>query len=357
MSELPAYVYDKEELQFKLNIAFVAAELGTVFDGSGLALCPFHEDNEHPNLELMAPGDDGVPWWFCRACGEAGDVLKFIQKRKDVSFPTALVVGSEMYERQPSSFEAAIPEKRTTYEVTPEWEETLERYRQHAAQHAEIGLLSYSYGFTTEETPVPQRHAWDEHLLGWGWCLDPLCQVVIPHRDASGQLRAVKVRRRNKDWKTYGKLDSLYGSWIHREHDESGRSIAILCEGESDTVWTDKQITADTLQWADWELGTTNIDTLGLPSGASSFQPAWVDQLAMYDTIFVGIDNDEAGNRAVPRWQAALGDRDLRRIMLPWERDMREAGQTLDVLLAHAQSIGNLAEAERLDAELGTVLE
>lgn len=354
--ELPAYVYDKDELKMKLSIAYAASELGTVFDGSGFALCPFHDDKENPNLELMAPGEDGVPWYFCRACGEAGDVIKFIQKVKDVSFPSALIIGSQLYENQPTRFELAIPKKRTTYEVTPEWEAQLELYTKRAEEHKQIGLLSFSYGFTTEDTPVNERHAWDQHLLNWQWCLDPLCQVVIPHRDATGALCAVKVRYRNGDWKTYGKLDNLYGSWIKRERDDSGRSAAILCEGESDTVWTDFNITSDVLQWAHYSLGTSNIDVLGLPSGASSFQSAWIDQLAMYDVIFFGLDNDDAGNRAMPRWENALGDKDLRRIMLPWKHDMRESGQTVDVLLEHATLLGASGEAQRLDEEFGTVI-
>lgn len=339
MTNLPRYVYDKTELKSKLSIEFVASEFGTVFNSDGLAFCPFHDDHTTPNLEAMPPGDDGYPWYFCRACGEAGDVIRFIEKRADVSFPTALMIGSEMYERQPSSFELAIPKKRTTYEVTPEWETTLFQYTQRALEHVDIGLLSYSYGFTTDETPVDHRQAWDRHLLSWGWCLDPLCQVVIPHRDASGAIRAVKVRRRDGSWNAYGKLDILYGSWIERKD----ATAVLLCEGESDCVWADK-----------WKL--PGLDCLALPSGASSFQPAWVSQLAMYDTIYLGIDNDDAGERAIPRWVNALSDKDIRRVLLPWKRDLRESGQQLGVLLEHAEPRGVLAEQEQLDSELDMVV-
>lgn len=327
MSELPRYVYDKDELKLGLNIAYASAELGTVFDGSGLALCPFHDDHDNPNLELIAPGEDGFPWAFCRACGWAGDVIKFIKDRNDVSFPTALVIGSEMYERQPARFEQAIPRKRTIYKVTPEWEEKLAEYQAHAREHAELGLLSFSYGFTTEDTPQGTRQRWDEWLLSWGWGLDPLCQVVIPHRNADGTLECVKVRLRDGDWRAYGELKSLYGSW------RTNNSMnAILLEGESDCVWSAKQ--------------APDADVLGLPAGASSFKEEWVRQLLMYDTIYIGIDNDAAGNRAVPKWEQALSTRDVRRFILPWERDVRETGKPIAELMEHAESRGSEAQLE-----------
>ncbi len=49
------------------------------------ALCPFHDDHS-PSMKLY-PGDRG---WYCFACGEGGDVIRFAEKYFGVGFRQAI---------------------------------------------------------------------------------------------------------------------------------------------------------------------------------------------------------------------------------------------------------------------------
>jgi len=50
---------------------------------NGFALCPFHNDKT-PSLKI----DKNL--FYCFACNEGGDTIKFIMKTKDMKFPTAI---------------------------------------------------------------------------------------------------------------------------------------------------------------------------------------------------------------------------------------------------------------------------
>lgn len=320
------YVYEVGEIKERVPIEVVAAEIGVHFDESGVALCPFHDDHNTPNFELMGEGDDGYPWAYCRACGAAVDVIELLKRVEEIPFYEALVRLSRLADELPDDVPRIEVKKRTPYEVNETWYSRIAECQQRAAEHEDVGLLSFAYGFSTEDTPLPERTEWDRYLRGWGWGLDEAANIVIPHYDRGGELTAVKVRYRNRDWKTFGALKHLYGSW--RAVDDA--HSLVLCEGESDCVWAAKQ-------------GVPNTDVLALPSGAGAAPaPDWTEQAEGYEIVYLAFDNDVAGNEARGRWSLELGYSEvpsLRDVQLPEGQDLRSHGAPLGQLLAEAERI------------------
>lgn len=313
------YVYDPPEIKERLPIVYAGAQVGVQFGPDGKALCPFHDDT-NPSLELMAPGEDGEPWWYCRACGANGDVISLVQRQEGLAFFQALIRCSELIEGMPANYVPPPPPEKKRYAVTPEWEERLQEFQGFTREHSGVGLLSYAYGFTKDSDDLAARQAWDQHLMNWGWCLDEGCNVVIPHRTREGRLTAVKVRYRNKDWRAFGSFSSLYGSWLPVRH----RAL-LLCEGESDCVWADAN--------------GQPVTCRALPSGANAKwfmedEARWCASLG--GTVYLGFDNDEGGIIARKNWGKKLkelGVRDLRLVVLPPQQDLRSSAGTLDELL------------------------
>lgn len=320
-----SYVYDKDELKALLPVAVAASELGVQFGADGRALCPFHDDAKTPNLELMPPGDDGYEWWYCRACGAAGDVIALYQRVLGIEFYEALLHASATLDGLPRT-ERLRPAKHRRAAMVPEqsWEDQLDEYRQRAEGHAQVGLLSYAYGITTDATSAEEREAWDRHLISWGWCLDPAAQIVIPHRDSAGKLVAVKLKRRDGAWRTYGSLTALYGS-----HRAAGTDAAFVCEGESDAVVADRELNSGDCQ---------RVDVLALPAGADSMREDWPDVLGEYRSVVLAFDGDGAGRKAIKKWTRLLADRacDVFDARLPDGEDVRSVGVLPSELMREA---------------------
>lgn len=53
---------------------------------SGFVRCPFHQGDNTPSLKVY-PDDGG---WHCFGCGEGGDVIGFVMKYFEISFPEAV---------------------------------------------------------------------------------------------------------------------------------------------------------------------------------------------------------------------------------------------------------------------------
>jgi len=317
------YVYEPDEIKSRVPMEVAAAEVGVKFGQDGRALCPFHDDKNNPNFELMGPGEDGFPWAFCRACGAAVDVIELVRRVRGVAFYEALLELSALAEELPDDLKLDPPKRRAALVPDAAWDARIAECRERARGHSDVGLLSYAYGFVGDHDDQAVRTAWDEHLLDWGWGLDEAANVVIPHRAPDGSLSAVKVRYRDRSWKTFGPLKHLYGCWR-----VGGARAVLLCEGESDAVWADAR---------PLYLPT---DVLALPSGAGA-APAddWVEELARYEVVYLGMDEDDAGRESSKKWAARLREAgvDARRVALPDGDDLRSCGLDLDVLLTNAK--------------------
>jgi hypothetical protein len=315
------YVYDTDDVKSRLPVEYVAAHYDVLFNDEARALCPFHDDRENPNLELMEPGEDGYEWVYCRACGYAGDVIHLVRGIEDLSFYDALVRCSDLLDDMPADVTPPKLRKRRKFVVTDAWERRLEECQSRARQHSDIGLLSFAYGFTDETTNDCERRTWDEWLIRWGWGLDDAANVIIPHRNADGRLTTVKVRYRDGGWRAFGEFVDLYGAWW----DGSERRGVLICEGESDCVWAAKQ--------------ATGLQCLALPSGADSYDERWVQELCWgYPEIFLAFDGDGPGKRATWRWQRGFNEngREARVLPVAKDKDLRTDGRSVGQLLDEA---------------------
>ena len=66
------------------------AEDGIEVNASGMALCPFHDDH-HPSMHISPElGKGGRGLYHCHTCGEGGDAVKWLVKRRDMTTADAL---------------------------------------------------------------------------------------------------------------------------------------------------------------------------------------------------------------------------------------------------------------------------
>lgn len=77
--------YIANEIKQRLNSKDVLNAYGIETNSKGFAVCPFH--NEKTASFKVYDGDRG---YYCFGCGESGDVITFVQKLFDLSFPDAL---------------------------------------------------------------------------------------------------------------------------------------------------------------------------------------------------------------------------------------------------------------------------
>jgi DNA primase len=73
------------EIKQRLNTRDVLTAYGIETNSKGFACCPFH--NEKTASFKVYDGDRG---YYCFGCGESGDVITFVQKLFNLSFPEAL---------------------------------------------------------------------------------------------------------------------------------------------------------------------------------------------------------------------------------------------------------------------------
>lgn len=291
------YVLPVTELRKRLPCAKVLRYHGVVSDGERF-LCPFHADAEHPNLTCLHPTDQH-PYhgFYCNACAASGDVIDLIRSLYHIGYAQALTLGAEILRADDGESYEVRP--RNAFDVG-RWMPVLEDANDRARANPE--LLAYAARFE----PNASLGTWIAEQ--WGWGLTEGANVLIPHYgpDPDGPLTAVKERDRYRVLATHGTLPFLYGAWRDRPpYPPTRRLKAILCEGETDTVY------------ASWLFPAARV--YGLPSGASAFRQEWVRFLSGCNVI-TAFDADFAGDVASIRWNLALCSRSAR---LPAGTDLR----------------------------------
>lgn len=81
MKNLSGYII---QLKTKNELVKVVAEF-VELDKKGWACCPFHNE-KNPSFHIHSSGE----YWKCFGCGRGGDVIKFVQDIKSISFMDAL---------------------------------------------------------------------------------------------------------------------------------------------------------------------------------------------------------------------------------------------------------------------------
>lgn len=227
-------------------------------------LCPFHAED---TASLAVWADH----WHCFGCGKGGNGVDFI----------ALVLGGSRGKAK-AWLEGAAGEEIEWAELNTRREPEPVDLTEQFERESEWGDSRAAREYCERQWPhLTQINGTFQRLQEWGVRAGRNC-LLIPHEDAEGVVRGVKVRSLTTGRKlafpgsTYPQLYSVIG--------RLGAAQALLVEGESDT-WT------MTLQ------SPADIQVLGLPSGCNTWR-RYLPELSTYEHAYVALDNDEPGEAA-----------------------------------------------------------
>lgn len=126
----------------------------------------------------------------------------------------------------------------------------------------------------------------------------------IPHYDKHGAVRGIKIRSLPSGSK-YSVSGSFFGSQLYRpsplyfgraKWDGCGDTV-VLVEGESD-CWSATVALED----------NPKVDVLALPSGAGYWRNTFTYELLGYDTVYICLDDDDAGHKATAKIKDRLNE-------------------------------------------------
>lgn len=279
--------------------------VGRLFDvwgvGEDVVLCPLPDHREKTaSFNLWNPGPDGLPQKFgCFGCGERGDVLDLIQLAYGVGFSESkrIAVEEMLPEYSASDYTPGTVHRESV---------SAEKMRLNFRRMIETGHEDTTYRAFLANKSLEHvgTYARDE----WRWGANEAV-VYMPHRGADRVLTGVKLRAKGKKWSLDGShYPHLYGSWRDRGH-----PVAIVCEGETDTVYTA------------WQYADIPVDVFGLASGTAQHPtPSALMLLRNRVTVWFILDGDDAGGRATTRWVDAIPG--ARVIPLPPGEDVLSCG-------------------------------
>jgi len=246
---------------------------GTWLESGKMISCPLpgHDDST-PSFNLWSDNEEGVPQRYgCFGCGRKGDVVDLIVTIKGIDEDEALTVAHKMSKEEkadetPHKREPSRP--RPTRALADEYDRIVSAMRM-----PEFDMLQqylHSKNITGQDI---EQFVIDD----WGW-VAARGIIAIPHRSEDGTITGLKYRQGDKKWTEPGsQFTQLYGTWR-----DGAYKRAVLCEGESDTVWTA------------YHLRDQPIDVFGLPSGAQQeIRTEWLDRLSERELI-LAFDGDKA---------------------------------------------------------------
>lgn len=259
--------------------------------------CFMHDEN---TASLYVEDDH----WHAFCCGVGGDVVDLVMAVTGSDLGTALRYLSGATDLLST---AKAPERKPR-----ELPDMTERFEGEAP--GTNGAWVLASGYVAKKWP----HLFMDDLAEYGVKVaggDLMPRLMIPHRDATGIVRGIKLRLLDQD--SYGKKTSLTGSCfttrLYRVIDRPWARFAVLVEGESDTWSASKAYR-----------GNLNVAVYGLPSGASCWKPAFAAELSRHGMVLVGVDPDTAGEKAWARIRDSLPC--VVRLPIPGEfKDISEA--------------------------------
>jgi DNA primase len=323
----------------------IATELGDPVQRSGSAWqwrCPFHPDGRTPSLTAWPDG------WHCFGCGAHGDAIAWLMKRRNLTFLEAVEAlggadplptrsqaqvtrSTPLPLREPPSIawrQDALGAVETLHLhlLAPEGARAREYLHKRGIADEDIRLWKLGY--------VPA-----DRLARWGDVEVRLPRGIAIPALVGGVPWYVKIRRPAGDPKyvhVKGGRSALYG-YDHLQ----GRPALLLCEGEFDAILMHRLV-GDVL----------DVATFG--SASESDIRLWLPVLVQYGRIWLGFDNDTAGERARQWWYGRT--RRAHGLIVPVGKDWTEAWlelgdeglreyvlECVSVEVEHGQEIGGLA--------------
>jgi hypothetical protein len=249
-------------------------------DARGRYWCPFHDD-ERPGGKPSAEVRSDPCLLECWSCGANATAAELVAFLTECSLQDGLARAIEIAGR-------IKPMRRRA----KKW---LEPARLEAELSRQTEDVRYPRGVDPVELFVADRR-WPGDVVAylessWGWAGDYRGRVVMPYRDAQGDLRGIRWRLPptwEKSSRPRSSFSFLYGAWRL-----NGQTEVWLCEGETDTIW------------AGYHLERQGIGVVGLPGGRYSPHPDDIELLRGRRVVLV-FDTDDVGELARERWTQAL---------------------------------------------------
>lgn len=267
------------------NIRAILEHYGAVFQGNKCC-CLLHGEKT-PSLQIY---EDTESWHCFGECGTGGDSIAFIRAMEDCSFPEAVTLMSEILETTEDEVRKMLEEKK---------EETKEivDFDNEAMAPGEAREFALKIGFKAKG----YRGIRDEINLFYGHCtkLDSNGNVVAryyPETNSKGDVTGFKCRNHPKDF-TYGKIGLTGGkSQLSGQFKfNSGGKYVLIVGGEEDKAAA-YQMLKDSQK--DGFTGIAVVSPTAGENTAAKQCAAQYDFLDQYEIIIIGMDNDEAGNKA-----------------------------------------------------------
>jgi len=331
-----------------------------------VAHCPFHDDRT-PSLVITPATNE----WHCMgACGEGGDVIRWVMKRRGVSFPRAMEllkadhpaltakldhvvrVGTNVTLDAP--FEMTADDKEVLLQVVDYYHRTLKqspealRYLESRGlthpemiDHFKLGFANRTLGYRLpaknrktgaemrgrlERLGIFRAETGHEHFNG---------SIVIPIFDRTGAVVEMYGRKITRGL-TKGLAEHLYLPGPHQgvwnEEALAASKEIILCEALIDALTF-------------WSAGFRNVTaSYGVNGFTRNHREAF--QKHGVKEVWIAYDRDEAGDRAAAALKGELAELGIgsHRVLFPKGMDANEyvlkvtpAAQSLGVLLNRAE--------------------
>lgn len=246
----------------------------------GLILCPVHEtDGSTPSLNV----DEDV--WYCHGCGTGGGAIELVMFSGGISF-------SQACRFLDGSVDDLVEMPEVAHRPVKELEDFTDYYD---------GVKISAFRESTYQNYVE----WAD--LKWPWAdYDPVEEgwakvgehnLWIPHKDAHGIVRGIKLRvmERPNVGKKNAISDSSFSTRLYRVLHRPYAPLAYLVEGETDT-WTMSMRFID----------NPMVAVYGMPSGVGTWKPWFADEINKHGACVVVFDNDTAGRRGLVKVQSTL---------------------------------------------------
>jgi DNA primase catalytic core len=363
----------KERIKREVSIQRLAEARGIKLTRSGkelIGLCPFHDDR-NPSLNI----DPAKNVWSCKgACGEGGDVIKWVMRAEGVSFHHAL----EMLRRDHFPLDAGPikPVKQSTVAKLPPLIDAT------ADDKKLLGIVVNYYNETLKLSPEAQRYLVKRGLesseiidrFKLGYANRTLCLHLPASNRVDGdaqrtRLKELGILRNQKPGHEHfngslvipifnlgGEVVEMYGRKITSSL-RAGTPLHLYLPGEHRGVWNEEALMAskeiilcealiDALTF--WCAGFRNVTASYGVNGFTADHRAAFERHGI-KRVYIAYDRDEAGDKAAAKLAGELMQSGIEcfRVLFPKGQDANEyarttqpAAKALGVLLTGAAWMG-----------------
>jgi len=273
--------------------------------GQAVFNCPFCGETKG---HLYMNQQDGA--FFCHKCNERGNLITLQKHFGDYQKDRPQM--NRPYQKQQQAIKAAFLEQGTPYHA-PEEKKATEAHQRLLNDKNALEYITVQRGLKVE-TVKAFNVGLDIDQSGGHW-------LTIPHYE-KGKLINIKSRSLPPAEKTFRRVKDCRSILFNSDCLAASKTV-YLCEGEIDAL---------TL----WDKGEKNV--IATTTGASSFDPAWVDQLKDVQKIIIVYDPDEPGQKGAREVARRLGYDRCFNVALPDGQDLNEyfmAGNAIADFIAY----------------------